>query len=167
MTELETMDVSTTSFNILFVCTGNTCRSPMAAAVAEAELARRGWSHVQVASAGIAADDGSPAAREARRVAARRGLSIESHRAQLLTPDLVDWADLILAMSGSHLDAIARLGGGGKMALLGDFVAPEGTIGDPVPDPYGHGEEVYEATFQELGRMIEGLMDRLAPIVHP
>lgn len=54
-----------TTFNLLFVCTGNTCRSPMAAALTRAELARRGWTHVTVQSAGTGAVAGHPASEHA------------------------------------------------------------------------------------------------------
>ncbi len=156
-----------TTFNVLFVCTGNTCRSPMAEAVARAELERRGWKHVHVASAGTSAEYGDPAAAEARAVVARHGLVLESHRSRLLTPELVEWADLILAMGGSHLAAVARLGGESRMALLGDFAADDGSTGIGVPDPFGADEAVYEETFAVLERMVGGMMDRLEPILHP
>src|SRR4051794_7273086 len=93
----------TTTFNLLFVCTGNTCRSPMAEAIARAELERRGWSNVRVASAGLAAAAGEPATREAVVVAARRGLDLGGHRARQLSAEIIGWADLVLGMSSSHL----------------------------------------------------------------
>src|SRR5690349_11718390 len=106
-----------TTFNVLFVCTGNTCRSPMAEALAREELERRGWHHVRLASAGTAADFGQPASGNAVSVLARKGIDLDRHSSQPLTRALVEWADLILAMSPSHLGPVARSGGMEKMAL--------------------------------------------------
>src|SRR5688500_9435251 len=106
-----THGVAPSTYNVLFVCTGNTCRSPMAAALARDEIVRRGWRHVQVASAGAAADPGQPASDPALAVTQRSGLDLAGHSSQLLTPQLVEWADLILAMSPSHLAVVADLGG--------------------------------------------------------
>ena len=156
-----------TTFNILFVCTGNTCRSPMAEAVARSEIERRGWKHVEVGSAGVAAEPGYPASEHAVSVIGRSGLDLSRHESRRLDPGLVDWADLILAMSPSHLDAIAALGGAERMGLLGDFASGDDAPFQGVRDPFGGDEATYEATLRELRDLVSASLDRLAPIVHP
>lgn len=156
----------TTTFNLLFVCTGNTCRSPLAEAIARRHLEERGWRHVRVGSAGVAAHDGSPATAEAVSVARRRGVDLSGHQSRTLDRDLVDWADLVLVMGPSHLSGVARLGGGEKASLLGSFASGMGR-GGAVRDPFGGPEEVYEQTFRELDRLVAASLDRLAPILHP
>ncbi|HEX2188020.1 MAG TPA: low molecular weight protein arginine phosphatase [Longimicrobiaceae bacterium] len=157
----------TTTFNLVFVCTGNTCRSPLAEALARRELERRGWRNVQVASAGLAADEGSSASRHAVAVAARRGIDLSAHRSRLLTPEMVEWADLVLAMSPSHVYALDRGGAAEKVSLLGDFAAGGEGEGEPVRDPFGGDEDAYEATLRELEPLVTAALDRLAPILDP
>jgi protein-tyrosine-phosphatase len=154
------------TYNILFVCTGNTCRSPMAEALARAELARRDWHHVDVGSAGVAALDGQPASEHTIAVLRNHAMNAEHHRSRSLTPDLVAWADLILAMSRSHLGPIARMGGAEKMALLAHFAHEDERRGG-VADPYGGDETEYEITFQQLEQLIHDSLDRLTPILSP
>lgn len=156
----------TTTFNILFVCTGNTCRSPLAEGIARHEVERRGWQHVQVASAGIAAHPGAGASEFAVSVAARHGIPLDAHRSQPLTPELVAWADLVLVMGSGHLGSVRRLGGDEKVLTLGDF-ASGAEEGYSVRDPFGGPERVYEDTYQELRGLITGALDRLEPILHP
>lgn len=156
----------TATFNILFVCTGNTCRSPLAEASARRALQERGWSHVHVASAGTAAHDGARASANAVTVGRRHALGLEGHRSRALTAERVAWADLVLAMGPGHLDGVARLGGEEKMRTLGDFAAGDAQ-GRSVADPFGGPEAAYEETYAELAELIGRALDRLAPILHP
>jgi len=155
-----------TTYNLLFVCTGNTCRSPMAAAITRAQLAERGWTHVAVRSAGVAAAPGLPASPHAITVLAEHDIDIADHETTLLTPDLVANADLILVMNNGHLFSVNELGGGDKVAMITDFVDDD-NAGAPIEDPFGSDEDAYRRTYDSLTTAISGLLARLEPILAP
>ncbi len=159
-------DRGASTFNILFVCTGNTCRSPMAAGLARAALKERQWSHVEVESAGVAAPPGAPAAEHARQVMAELGQDLTGHRARLLTQELAEWADLVAVMGPGHARAVASLAGEGKVSLITDFLEGSGS-GRPVPDPFGGDLELYRETRDRLRKAVDALLDRLEPILSP
>ena len=145
---------------MLFVCTGNTCRSPMAEAIARRVAIDRGLPDVEVASAGTGAAPGMPASDGALLVGMERRLDLAGHRAQFLTREVVRDSDLILTMGELHLQRAEALGGAGRAFLLSDF-ASHGESQDPVPDPVGADLDVYRETADALEADIIRVFDRL------
>ena len=145
---------------VLFVCSGNTCRSPLAAVLFRRLLEESGRHDIAVQSAGTGAYEGSPASEGAYLVALEAGLDLSAHRARLLDRELVKEADLILAMSRGHVTRTERLGGEGKVHLLGEYA---GLGGDEleIRDPYGGDVEGYRATLEQLERLLLPARDRL------
>ena len=145
---------------VLFVCTGNTCRSPMAESIATRMAAERALGDVTFSSAGTSAWDGAPASDGALLVAMERGLDLSQHRARMLSRELVAESDLILVMSPHHRDRALVLGGDGKAHLLTDYTS-RGNEGRAVMDPFGGDLDTYRLTFDELSREIARAFERI------
>jgi len=130
--------------NILFVCTGNICRSPIAEGLFRHLIGNR--KDIEVGSAGVHAVRGQPPSLYAVQVCESDGVNISDLRSQPLTRDLVERATHIFAMTGAHLETIHMLfpQGAEKTFLLREFEEPGSTCWRDVPDPIGMGREVYE-----------------------
>lgn len=145
---------------LLFVCTGNTCRSPLAEGIARRLLADRGAGDVEVGSAGTSTMDGAVASDGALLVALEHQLDLSAHRTRQLSRELVAEADLILVMGPHHLERVEALGGTGKAWLLHAF-ASDGASQAAVSDPFGGGLDTYRETYQELEAALRRALPRL------
>lgn len=141
------------SYFVLFVCTGNTCRSPMAEVIMQKHLADKLGTTIDqldqkgilVASAGIAAFPGGRAAPEAINILSARSLDLAGHASQPLSDRLVEQADLILTMTSGHRDAILA-----RWPEARDRVQTLSCDGRDIADPIGGSEDVYRQCLEQI-----------------
>lgn len=145
---------------ILFVCSGNTCRSPLAEAIAKRMIADAGRTDLETWSAGTNAWDGSPASDGALLVGIERGLDLSEHRSRLLTREIVAESDLVLVMAPSHLSRVKELEPASNAHMLTSFASGRDE-GDAVQDPFGGDLEAYREAFDEIERALSGLLDKI------
>lgn len=149
---------------IIFVCTGNTCRSPIAEAMfrsllaarigcAPDELPQNGY---DVASAGLAAMAGAPASPESVQLCAEQGVDLTAHASQPLTEQLLQQADRLYTMTAGHREAILS-----RYPDLSDRVQVLSRNGEDVSDPIGWGQAAYEQSYAEITENLRVLVEEL------
>ena len=144
--------------SVLFVCTGNICRSPIAEGLFRRLLGNR--KDIEVASAGVHAVRGQPPSLYAVEVCEEDGVDIRNLRSQPLTAALVHQATHIFAMTGAHVETIHMLfpHGAEKTFLLREFEEPGATVWRDVPDPIGLGRDVYEVCARTIKNALPSVL---------
>jgi glycine hydroxymethyltransferase len=144
--------------SVLFVCTGNICRSPIAEGLFRRLLGNR--KDIEVASAGVHAVRGQPPSLYAVQVCEEEGVDISGLRSQPLTAALIDQATHIFTMTGAHLETIQMLfpDGAEKSFLLREFEEPDTTVWRDVPDPIGLGRDVYEVCARTIKNALPSVL---------
>jgi len=135
----------TTARRILFVCAGNTCRSPMAAAIARQMLGET----VRAESAGVAAADGAAVTKDAVRAMQERGLDISGHRSRSFAAVDLTTFDLLVALTPAISHDVRSAG-----------VEPSRVATLDIPDPYDKGLDAYRVTAAALERDLKTLFDQ-------
>ena len=141
---------------IVCICFGNICRSPMMEALLQRALDERfGAGAFLVTGAGIGADDGRPPSQGTVRAMSRRGLDVRSHRSRFLTPGIVRGAWRVYAAEAYQVEHARRAADAEAHARIDLF-------GEEVPDPFGSSDQAYEAVAQQIERLLPGVVEAIA-----
>ncbi len=160
---------------IIFVCTGNTCRSIMAEALARKQVSAYGEKakNIEIISAGLAAFPGDSASLHARTVLEKEGINVDEHKARLLNPEMVKDSHLILTMTQRHKYGILEIMPEveTKVFTLKEYLKvdrEEGFPDDPISssaldigDPFGFPEDAYKRILHEFKEMIPRILEKI------
>lgn len=145
--------------HLLFICTANICRSPVAEAYFRQQAERKGLEDWQTSSAGTWAEYVRGASRHSVDLMAEQGIDISGHRSRMVDESILAEADLVLTMGGGHAEAlrIEFPKYAAKIHLLSEMVGP----GYDISDPYGGPRHEYEAMIRDVTRLIDDGWDRI------
>ena len=146
---------------VLFICSGNLCRSPMAEYLLQARLDKLGINDTLVESVGTIAIHGNRAVQEAITQLAHRGIDMSAHRSAPLTKEAVESADMVIAMEWYHLRMAISLcpSAKSKTVLMGSFL--DGSDEIEIPDPFGGPPDGFTRVLEMLARGTDRIADCL------
>ncbi len=145
-------------FKIVYVCTGNICRTPMAVALTQKKIKEENLTNIiEVDSVGVWAADGAPASENTRRVCQEQGLDCSQHRAKSVDLLTLKDADLVLCMAEKHKRDLLAIFPHYKQKIytLKEFAHPAPPVHRSIDDPYGLKIEAYRRTFQEIAGEVD------------
>lgn len=143
--------------SVMFICSGNTCRSPMAEGLFKKYITDKGITDIEVGSAGLSAFSGDTVSENSVAVMKNRGIDISAHRARKLNPQMLLETDLFVCMSPSHAWSFAGLCGNERIMVLG------------VEDPYMQDVSVYENCCEQIEKALPEILEKITslPVIRP